>query len=295
MALPPGFQEVSASPTPVPSGASKAPPAGFTESSAGPDWEGIVKMALNEAKMGDGSKMKALMTDPLTQAKVLPYLSGTALALTGVPGGATAGTGGGHLLADAALKSYGREDLIPPVGKQILDTGLAAAGDVTAIPALNRKIFGSQIGSAERAAGVPPPQDIKSLPMATGTKSVSEFIDDAINSVNGSAGKGSPTYWKQIKDQVDRIYNLNKDIPLSNLDKVKLKWLGSQVQEGLNAAVPGRAAPAAALARSQTIPNAISGAFRSMPWWAKVGATAGATSLGGEGLMKILGSVGTHR
>lgn len=284
MALPHGFTEVQ--------GAAQtggAPPAGFKDVSDSVDFGGVVKQALNEAMVGKGSKMRDLMIDPVTQAKALPYLMGTTLGVIGIPGGAALGTGGGHLLADAALKTYGRDDLIPPAGRQVLDTALAGAGDLTAVPYINRKIYGGMVGAVEKAAGVPAAQDIPSIPMTTGAKSAGDFINEAVDSVKSAGAEGSATYWKQIKDQVDRIYNLGVNQKLTGLDQGRLKWLNAMVQNGLNKAVPGREAPAAALAMSQEIPNAISRTVQSTPWWAKIAGSTAATAVGADTLLRALG------
>lgn len=257
-----------------------------------PDWGGVVKDALNEARMGNGSKMRALMTDPITQAKALPYLAGTAGGFSGIPMGATAGQVGGRLISDAALKAYGHPEDIPSVGRQVAEGGIAALGDITAFPAFNKRIFGGQVGAAEKAAGVPPPEEIPSLPKPAAGQPVSGGIDSAIESVKSAGGEGTPTYWKQIKDQIDAFYNAGKDAKLSNLDRAKLQWLNGQVQKGLNASVAGRAAPAAALARSQAVPNAIEGAWDAIPsslkWGLGVGGGGGAAYAGTDLLKRAL-------
>lgn len=227
---------------------------------------------------------------PIRQAKALPALAGTGLGLLGIPGGATVGTTGGRVLSNAALISYGRPEEMPSTESQVAEGALAALGDLTAIPALNRKIFGGQVGAAEKAAGVSPVQDIPSTPMATGSKSLGEFVNDAVRSVKDSGGRGTPEYWLQIKDQIDRIYELGKDSGLTRLDRGKLRFLNTAVQSGLNRAVPGRAVPAAALAESQRLPNTISRGVknisRNTPFWLKV---AAGTAAGTTPLWKMLG------
>src|SRR5690349_15423116 len=108
------------------------------------DWGGVVKQALNEARMGDGSKMRDLMTDPVTQAKALPYLAG----LTSLPfGGPTAGYAVTRGLSDAALASYGKSDQIPPISQQAMELGGSLASE--AIPAIGRWKAAKDIGKAE--------------------------------------------------------------------------------------------------------------------------------------------------
>lgn len=257
--------------------------------SAGPDWMGVVKDALNEARMGNGSKMRDLMSDPVTQAKVLPILSGGGVAALGVPMGNTIGTVAGRQISNAALKAYGKENEIPDTASQLKEAAISGALDLTAIPFINKRVIGSQIGDVEKAAGVPAPQDIPSLPRPKAGDPVSGGIDSAIESVRSAEGGGTPTYWKQIKDQIDNFYNLGKDTKLTNLDKAKLTWLSARVQEGLNAAVPGREALSETFANSQKVPNAIKDAFYSVPSSIRQGMGVGAGTVSGGGLLYELG------
>jgi hypothetical protein len=252
------------------------------------DFGAVVMDALNEAKMGNGSKMRALMTDPITQAKVLPYLAQVAGGFSGIPGGTTAGMVGGRQLSNLALRTYGKPEEIPSTTHQVIEAGGSALADIIPVPWINKKIFGGQVGTVEKAAGVPAAQDIRSIPMTLGQKTVGEFINDAVDSVKSSGLEGTPAYWKQIKDQVDRIYKIGADQKLTNLDQGRLKWLNAMVQKGLNKAVPGRAVPAKALEISQTIPNyierniigAIPPRIRSGLGWG-VGVGTGAGGMGG--------------
>jgi hypothetical protein len=247
--------------------------------------------AVKEATFQPGTNTNDLLTNPITQAKALPSLMGATGAVTGIPMGGSLGTGIGNLISDAALKAYGRPDQIPSTKSQVLGTAGAAIGDLAPVPAMNRKIFGGQVGEAETAAGVPPPQDIPSLPKPSAGQPVSGGIDDTINAVKraNEQGAGSPVFWKQIKDQIDSFYNLGKDAKLTTADSNKLAWLNGAVQNGLNASVPGRAAPAASLAMSQTVPNAIAGASKAIPWWGK----AIGSAVGGDALLNALKSAGS--
>jgi hypothetical protein len=250
----------------------------------------VAKQAISEATFQPGTVSRDFATNPVTQAKALPALAGAGVSLAGaVPMGLTIGTVGGRKLSNLALKAYGKQDEIPSGMSQAVEAILAAGGDLTAIPYFNKKVYGSQIGSTERAAGVPAPQDIPSTPMALGQKTVGEFINDAVDSVKSSAGKGVPAYWKTIKDQVDRIYELGKDQGLTNLDTLRLRWLSNEVQSGLNAVVPGRAAPAEMLARSQGVPNFGKAISKAVPKSVKTGLGWGAGGSGGAGLAYALG------
>jgi hypothetical protein len=216
---------------------------------------------------------KDLGTNPVTMANSIPPLASTAGGLSPIPGGATMGMAGGQAVRDLALKALKKP--IPGGWQHAGELGGAALSDIIAIPSMKKSYYGGKVGEAEAAAHVPPPQDIPSIPMATGQKSAGDFINEAVDSVKSSGGSGSPTYWKQIKDQVDRIYDMGVDQKLTTLDKGRLRWLNQQVQAGLNAAVPGREIPAAALARSQTIPNAMNRVWRQIPAKYKVAGVAG--------------------
>ena len=248
-----------------------------------PDWKSVVGSAVKEATFQPDTISRGMAgSDPVMQAKSLPALAGLAGGLSPIPGGATMGTVVGRQLSNMALRAYGHPEEIPSGWTQLGEGVLAGLGDVKAIPMARKAYYGRQIGKLERAAGVPPPQDIPSIPMAQGTKTLGEFVNDAVESVKSSGGRGTPAYWKQIKDQVQRIYDSGRDVALTDLDRLRLRWLSSKVQDGLNAAVPGREVPAKALARSQTIPNWISRNYKALPSEFKKGAayTGGGAAVG---------------
>lgn len=234
---------------------------------------------------------KDLGTNPVSMANSMPAVLGTAGGISAFPGGATIGTAAGQGIRDLSLKALNKP--IPGMMQHGLELGGAALGDLTAFPAISKSYYGGEIGRLEKMAGVPPAQDIRSIPMATGQKSAGDFINEAVDSVKASGGRGQPTYWKQIKDQVDRIYEMGTDQKLTTLDKGRLKWLSGKVQEGLNASVPGRAVPSANLARSQTIPNFIGRTAKNIPSKYKIagvggGAIGGSLAIG-EIIKKLLG------
>lgn len=250
-----------------------------------------VKQAASDVFTKPASAIVDLGTNPETMANAMPPVLGTAGAMMPVPGGATMGTAAGQGIRDLALTALKKP--VPSLLQHGLELGGAALGDVTAIPAINRSRIGNEIGAVERTAGVPPPQQIPSLPKPMAGQPVSGGLDNTIQAVERakSEGMGSPTFWKQIKDQVDSFYGLGKDVKLTDLDKGKLKYLSAQVQNGLNNAVPGRAPLAADLARSQLIPNAIGNTVRSVPTWGKLALTG----LGGDALFRALGSIGSKK
>lgn len=212
--------------------------------------------------------------NPKNLLKNLPLVTGALGGASPILGGAMMGTGLGQLARGGINKLTGQpQQGLGQIGGEL---GGAALSDVFAIPALKKSIYGRLVGAIEKARGVPSSQDIPSIPMTAGQKSIGEFVNEAVDSVKSSGGKGAPSYWLQIKDQVDRIYRMGKDEALTTLDKGRLRWLSDQVQKGLNAAVPGREVPAQALARSQAIPRFIGKAWSAIPGQAKRGAAYGA-------------------
>lgn len=219
----------------------------------------VAREAMREAIMRPGTMMRDLATDPVTQAKAVPYLAGAAGSALGKAGGATVGLTGGRQLSNAALISYGRPEEMPSATEQVLEGALSFAGDLAPIPAINRKIFGKAVGAAERSAGVP--EFVPSMKRPTGPDSTARFIDWA-REIRGNPPKET---LKQIKDQIDFIYKNRKNVPLSDLDEGKLKFLNQWIQSSLNKAAPGRKAAADALKESQLIPRTIKNTYKSIP------------------------------
>lgn len=238
----------------------------------------VAKEAVREATMRSGTMMRDFATNPVTQAKALPALAGTTAAVLGVPMGATKGIVAGRQLSNAALRSYGRQEEIPSGISQVLEGALSFAGDLAPIPAMNRKIFGKQVGAAEKAAGIP--EFVDSLKRPTGPDTTAKFIDWA----RKIKGNPSGETLKQIKDQIDFIYKNRKNVPISDIDEGKLKFLGRWVQDSLNKSAPGRGDAARSLAQSQAVPNAIRKASKAIPWWVK----GSASILGGDALLRAL-------
>lgn len=233
----------------------------------------VIGSAIKNAFVKPAAFAKDLGTNPESMANAMPSVLGAGGAVAMPWGGSTVGTAAGQGVRDVALTAMGKP--VPSGLQHAGELGGAALGDVMAVPFLKKAHYGGEIGRVEKLAGVPGPQEIQSLPMATGAKSAGEFINDAVTSVKASGGRGTPSYWLQIKDQVDRLYKLGKTEALTGLDKGRLKWLSGKVQEGLNAAVEGRGGPAKALAESQTIPRAIGKVYKQIPPEMKKGAAYG--------------------
>lgn len=290
MPLPDGFTEFDPTQT-------GNPPSGFSDISNEPDWGGVVRSALNEASMGNGSKMRDLMTDPITQAKVLPYLAQGVGTILPTPMGATKGYAAGRALSDAALASYGRSDLIPSKGKQALEAGGSILGDLTAIPAIKKASYGNAIGDVETAAGIPDPtihpEAYPSLPRPGGPQTVSNAVDDAVGMVNDPAVEKTPIFWKRLKDQIDWIYSRGKDEAMSKLDKIKLSGLSTVAENNLNQSVLGRAPIAEDMSNSLAAPRAIEKAWTSLPPRVRAGIQFFAPTAGiGGGLAEIFKMIG---
>lgn len=248
------------------------------------DYKQVIGDSIKNMFQKPAAFAKDLGTNPQTMANAMPTALGTLGGISPFPGGATAGTLVGQGLRAGADKMMGSP--VPGLLQHGAELGGAALGDVAAIPYVKNKIFGGQIGKLETAAGVP--KKIRSLPMAVGQKSTGDFINDAMDSVEASQGRGTATYWKQIKDQIDRIYELGKDQGLTALDRTNLRGLNQDVQAGLNAAVKGREVPAQALAKSQTIPNFIGNTMREIPSKYKIAGIGGGAIGGALGIAEIV-------
>lgn len=220
----------------------------------------IAKQAVSEAFMQPGTNMRALATDPVTQAKALPILTGIIGGASPIPGGATLGTVGGRQLSNAALRAYGRPEEIPSAGTQIMEGALAAAGDIVAIPMAKRSFYGNQIGKAETAAGVVTRAPEK-LPAAG---SVGEYMTN-LEAQLDSGAMGSA---QAARDAVAgmRYINGNPNIVGKSSDiAVQAARVSAKAQDYLNKVVPGRAVPAQAMGQAMTIPNAIGRQWNKIP------------------------------
>lgn len=242
---------------------------------------GTAKSAVSEALMRPGSNMRDLATNPITQAKALPSLAGTAAAITGVPMGATIGTVGGRQISNRALKAYGREDLVPSTASQIGEGALSVAGDLTAIPAITKRIYGPMVGAAEKASGIANVE--KEAPPGSARTAVKlvQMIKKKI-----SDGTLSQEMARAFKPAVKTIFDKG--------------WLRGteylpdavEVNQGIQSILnqdPIRAEAAQSLARSQVVPHAIKNVYKAIPRSVKYGIGVGTGAAGAGGLAYALG------
>jgi hypothetical protein len=226
----------------------------------GPDWRGVVGQGVREAFMGPGTVTRKMAVDPVAQARALPYLSGFTGGLSPIPGGATLGTAAGRGLSDIALKTYGRPELIPPVGQQLGEIGLAAIGDVAAIPYMKKAAYGPKIGAAEAKRGVET--------VAAERYPTSGNVGEVLNNLEAQLKSGTidnPTVAKTAKDIVDFIWKNPNIVGKSNAIKVQAYRVAKLAEENLNRLVPGRAGPAMAMGKAMTIPRGIGKAYGAIP------------------------------
>lgn len=220
----------------------------------------VIEKGLNEALMRPGTITRDVMSDPVTQAKALPVLAGTAAAGAGIPMGATIGAVGGRQLSNLALKTYGKSEEIPSGAEQALEAVLSVGGDLTAIPAINRARFGAKIGEAERAAGVitrPPDR----LPTAG---NVGEYL----NTLESQLDTGAINTPQVARDAYAGTKYINKNPNLvgkSDEINVASARVGRKASEMLNSKVPGRKEAAESLRMSQRVPNAIRAGYDALP------------------------------
>lgn len=207
------------------------------------------------------SDMATLQNEgPINMAKALPPLTGAVGAVLPIPGGATMGTVGGRQISNLALKSIGQDEEIPSTSSQVLEGGLSALGDVTAIPALKKASAGKAIGAAEKAAGVVTRAPLK-LPTSGNVGTALDELETMLNS-------GAPIGPQSARDAyavANYITGNPAIVGKSNEIAVQAARVRALAQRALNTSIPGRAAPAAAMASAMTIPNKISSGFQAIP------------------------------
>lgn len=257
-----------------------------------PNWKGIVGNAIKSSIQKPLAYAKDLGTNPESMANAMPGLLGTA-GLGVMPwGGGTAGTAIGQGIRAGALTALGKKDQIPPmldindkfpfVHGQIPELGLAALGDVAAIP-LKRNMLGRKIGVVEKNADVLARGAEKAItPGSVGQtlRDLEAQIDaGTINSAQGA---------KDAKEIVDQIYMNPKIYEKSPGINVQSARVSQKVQKLLNEMIPGRAEPAKEMAKVMQVPNMIQRGWRATPWAVKKGAQGAAGVLGVEELYRWL-------
>lgn len=266
MSLPPGFTEEA--PQSAPAGGL---PAGFTEDHVETIGE-AVKNAVRDMFKKPAEAAADLAVNPRTMAKVLPAAAGIAGAISPIPGGATLGTVGGRQISNAALKGLGHPEDIPSPMNQVLEGGLAAAGDVVAIPAIKAKVFGSQIGNAEKAAGI--------VTSAADKYPTSGSVGEFLNTLESQIDNGTltdPNVIKKAKDTIDFIHKNPNIVGKSNGITVQAGRVGNKISSLINdpSIVPGREAASSAYAMSQKLPNGLKNVWHLIPPVARTAILAG--------------------
>lgn len=263
----------------------------FDDEQKPPNYMGVVGKAVNEAFMRPGTVTRKLASDPVAQAKALPTLTGMAGGISPIPGGATLGTVGGRQLSNLALKAYGRPDQIPSVGQQVGEGALAALGDVAAIPYVKNKVFGSQIGNAEKAAGL--------ITKGADKYPTSGNVGEVLNTLESQLDTGAintPQAAKEAYSVTKFIHENPKLVGKSGEISVQAQRVGQKAQAALNKFTPGRLGPAQAMARANTIPRAMNKAYQAVPGPVKQGlglaAAGGIGGLGWEVIRKMIGDTG---
>lgn len=219
-----------------------------------------------------------LATNPISMAKALPPLLGTAGAISPIPMGATLGTIGGRQLSNEALHLLGKSDQIPSTQSQVREGGLALLGDTLAIPAVKRSIFGSQVGEAEKAAGV--------ITRAPDKLPTAGNVGETLNTLESQLTNGTITDPQTARDAyaITRYINSNPNlVGKSSEISVQAARVGKLAQETLNNLVPDRMGPAMALKGAMVVPNAIENRLESIPPWLRKGILLG---LGFSGVKK---------
>lgn len=246
------------------------------------DYKQIIGSAVKNMFLRPMSAAKDLGTNPETMAGAMPGLLGTAGAISPIPGGATMGTGIGQGVRDLSLKAMKKP--VPGLMQHGLELGGAALGDIAAIPYVKGKVFGSQIGEAEKSAGLLTRAPTKSVTPGSVGETLNNLeaqIDaGAINTAQGA---------RDAKSVVNQVYKNPKIYESTSDIKVQSARVSKKVQELLNKMVPGRLGPSQALGKSQTIPNMIRRGYTATPWAIKRGAEG---ALGFEIVKKLLGLSG---
>jgi hypothetical protein len=245
------------------------------------DWKGVIGKSVKDIFQKPAAFAKDLGTNPQSMANAIPPLMSMAGGASPIPGGATMGMGAGQGIRDLALKTMNKP--VPGMMQHGMELGGAALGDITAIPAMKRSHFGSQIGKAEKGAGV-----ITRAP----TKAVTPgSVGQTLNDLEAQIDAGTintPQAAKDAKAVVSQIYKNPKIYEQTGEISVQSARVSKKVQDLLNKMILGREAPAKAMGQAMTIPNKIKGVWKDTPWAIKRGAQGAAGVLGVEELVRML-------
>lgn len=250
--------------------------ANYKSASSGTDWKGVVGEAVKNAFLKPGSFVRDLGTNPVTMAKALPPLASMAGAVSPVPGGATIFGEAGRGISDLALKSLGKSDQIPSGLAHLGELGLNVLGDVGAIPAIKGKIFGGQIGKAEKIGGL--------ITRGADKYPTSGNVGEVLNTLEGQIDNGtitSPQTAKEAYAVTKYIHENPHIVGKSDEITVQAQRVGSKAQKLFNELLPARKAPAEAMAKAYTIPRTLQKVYKGTPKLVKQG--LGLTAAGGLG------------
>lgn len=232
--------------------------ANYKGASGGTNYKQVVGSAIKNMFQRPAMAAKDLGTNPQTMANAMPSLLGVAGGASPIPGGATMGTAAGQGIRDLALKGLGKP--VPGMIQHGLELGSSVLGDVAALPFAKGKIFGGQIGQAEKAAGA----IARGAEKAITPGSVGQTLRDLEAQIDAgtiTTAQGA----KDAKEIIDQIYMNPKIYEKSPGINVQSARVSQKVQKLINEMVPGRAGPAQAFRKSQTIPNLIGRGVKIIP------------------------------
>lgn len=211
------------------------------------DWRQVIGSSAKGAFTRPAAFAKDLGTNPVTMANAMPAALGTLGGASPVPGGGTMGTAAGQGIRDLALVALKKP--VPSGMQHAGELGLSVLGDAVAIPKMKSAYFGSKIGEAEKA--FPGMADVvKEAPPSqarTAVKLAQQLKGQDL----------SPLEAKRFQPAMSSVYE--KGIPFQKAFKQyssDFQGASSAVSKGLNK-IPGRAEPAAAMAKAMTVPNAL--------------------------------------
>lgn len=223
--------------------------------------------------MGDPRAEAAVTSDPVLNAKAMPAALGAAGAYVLPFGGGTAGTAIGQGMRDAMLKTMGKSEEIPGVGRHAIELGTAGAGDI--ISGVAQKAMAvKDIADAEKAAGL---SQVNPGDPASSFRTAVKYLKNLNANPNLT-----PEQAKVAQPVLKSIWGSGWFQKPANSSYLPLLTEASgNVSQSLNS-IPGRGEAAADMSRVMTMPNIyskVASTIKKIPWWAK--AEALGKALGG--------------